>query len=133
MFLTSSDLGFVMLIDDSKVDNYINTKVLELSEKAKDIKVFDNANEALEFLNNSVQIPNVIFLDIYMPSMDGFDFLEEFEKLPDHIKNKTKVLLLSSAYDMLEVEKLKRYHWLSGYITKPLTYESLNSRPIQIQ
>jgi response regulator of citrate/malate metabolism len=119
-------LGRVMLIDDSKVDNFINSKVLELSKRANDVKVFDDASDALEYLSTTTsELPDLIFLDIYMPTMSGFDFLEEFEKLPESRKKNTRIMLLSSAYDTLEVEKLKKYDWLSGCVVKPLTYEIL--------
>lgn len=127
MIESANGIGNVMLIDDSKIDNFINSKVLELSEKADLIQVYDNPVLALEYLNKTEIFPNVIFVDIYMPGMSGFDFLDEFNKLPSDNKKEIKVLLLSSAYDNLEIEKLKKYSWLSGYVVKPLTYETLNS------
>ena len=126
MSLPLADLGFVMLIDDSKVDNFINTKVFELSKRTQAIQVFDNAQKALLFLQTTEKVPNFIFLDIYMPYMDGFDFLEEFEKLPSTVKDTAKVMLLSSSFDTLEAERLKKYSWVYGYLVKPLTHESLN-------
>lgn len=126
MSLAHADLGSVMLIDDSKVDNFINTKVLELSKRTHAIQVFDNAQKALLYLKSTNELPNYIFLDIYMPYMDGFDFLEEFEKLPNSIKETSKILLLSSSFDTLEAERLQKYSWVSGFLVKPLTYESLN-------
>lgn len=116
-----------MLIDDSKIDNFVNSKVLELSEKADKIHVFDDARDALDFLQNTQIFPDVIFVDIYMPKMSGFDFLDEFDRLQINAGREIRVLLLSSAYDNLEIEKLKKYSWLAGYVIKPLTYETLNS------
>jgi len=127
MIESANGIGNVMLIDDSKIDNFINSKVLELSEKADIIQVYDNPILALEYLNKTDIFPNVIFVDIYMPVMSGFDFLDEFYKLPASSKKEIKVMLLSSAYDNLEIEKLRKYSWLSGYVVKPLTYETLNS------
>ena len=125
MSLSTGSLGSVMLIDDSKVDNFVNSKVLELSKKADHVQVFDDASIALEFLKSTEDIPNYIFLDIYMPYMDGFDFLEEYEKLPSLVKENARVILLSSAFETLEIEKLKKYNWVHGYLLKPLTHESL--------
>lgn len=125
-----SGLGFVMLIDDSKIDNYINTKVLEMSGRASQIKAYDSAAEAIEYLKYSKELPNFIFLDLYMPTMDGFDFLEEFEKLGMEKKKSIKVLLLSGAYDTPEVVRIKKHDWISGYLVKPLTYEVLNTEPM---
>ena len=123
--MSTLELGSVMLVDDSRVDSFINCKILELNAITSNVSVFDEAAKALEFLKSSLNIPDLIFLDIYMPSMTGFDFLEEFESLSQHIKDKCKVILLSSAFDTLEMQKLKRFNWISGYIVKPLTYESL--------
>ena len=119
------ELGSVMLVDDSKVDNFINCKILELNAVTSNIRVFDEAAKALEFLKSTINIPDLLFLDIYMPSMTGFDFLEEFQNLSDHVKEKCKVVLLSSAFDNLELQELRKYDWISGLIVKPLTYESL--------
>ena len=124
---SDTSLGSVLLIDDSKTDNFINTKVLELSGKATSIHAFETAANALAFLANAEVFPDLILLDVYMPIMNGFDFLEEYNQLPDAKKKNTKVLLISSAYDTIEIEKLKKYKWVSGYIVKPLTYESLDS------
>ena len=125
----NAGLGFVMLIDDSKIDNYINTKVLEMSGRASLIKAYDSAAEAIDYLRYSKELPNFIFLDLYMPTMDGFDFLQEFEKLNIE-KEKIKVLLLSGAYDTPEVERIKKHNWIAGYLVKPLTYEALNEEPM---
>ncbi len=129
MSSNTTPLGFVMLIDDSKIDNYINTKVLEMTGRTNSIKAFDSASEAIEFLQFTKEYPDLIFLDLYMPTMDGFDFLEEFQKLFMD-KKKIKVILLSGAYDTPEVERLKKYDWISGYLVKPLTYEALNAEPM---
>lgn len=125
-----SGLGFVMLIDDSKIDNYINTKVLEMSGRASLIKAYDSASEAIEYLKYTQQLPDYIFLDLYMPTMDGFDFLEEFARLSAEKKKGIKVLLLSGAYDTPEVERIKKHDWIAGYLVKPLTYEVLNTEPM---
>lgn len=125
MLVSTATLGNVMLIDDSKVDNFVNSKVLELSEKAENIQVYDDAYKALEYLDTTSVFPDVIFLDIYMPIMNGFDFLEDFTKLKK--RGSTKIYLLSSAYDNLEIKKLKKYDWISGYIVKPLTHETIES------
>ena len=127
MIESENGIGNVMLIDDSKIDNFINSKVLELSEKAEMIQVYDNAALALEYLKKTSIFPNVIFVDIYMPKMSGFEFLDEYCKFSESIKKDIKIFLLSSAYDNLEIQNLQKYTWISGCLVKPLTYESLNS------
>ena len=84
----------VMLIDDNEIDNLINQKMIESSGITKHIYIHTGARSALEFLKNIQEIdefaskilPDVIFLDIDMPLMDGFQFLDEFEKLNNELR-----------------------------------------------
>ena len=125
--MSTLELGSVMLVDDSRIDNFINCKVLELNASTTSVSVFDEAIKALDYLKKNVNMPDLIFLDIYMPTMTGFDFLEEFQNLSNQIKEKCKVVLLSSGFDNIELQKLQKYTCISGIIVKPLTYESLQA------
>ena len=79
----------VMLIDDNEIDNLINQKMIEASGITEHIYTHTGARSAIEFLKNMEKLrdtgknvlPEMIFLDIDMPLMDGFQFLDEFEKL----------------------------------------------------
>ena len=75
----------VMLVDDNEIDNIINEKIIEANSFADSILVFQTGQEALDYLkdnqNNEKDLPEIVFLDINMPIMDGFQFLEDFEKL----------------------------------------------------
>ena len=86
----------VMLIDDNELDNFINKKLLENEKFADKILVHQSAQSALEELNklenNPEQLPRIIFLDIMMPHLDGFGFLEEMSKLSDKIKQNSKIM-----------------------------------------
>src|SRR6266404_3879320 len=96
----------VMLIDDNEIDNLINQKMIEAADICENIFVHSGAKGAIEFLKNieklakgplELYLPEVIFLDIDMPLMDGFQFLDEFEKLSDVIKTNSKVVMLTSS------------------------------------
>jgi CheY-like chemotaxis protein len=128
-----SDFKFklVMLIEDSNIDNFINAKVLELTHFAENVITKLSAMSALKYFNEEAKelsdIPDVIFLDIRMPEMDGFQFLEAFEKLPDFIKSKPKIVMLSSSVDTLDQTRAAENEKVFTYISKPLTKENLLS------
>ena len=123
----------VMLIDDNEIDNLINQKMIEATNLSEHIYVHSGAKSAIEFLKNvekltdlSDQIlPDVIFLDIDMPLMDGFQFLDLFDKLNDNTKQHCKIVMLTSSINPQDIDKSKTYSFVKKYINKPLTQQSL--------
>ena len=120
----------VMLVDDNDVDNYISQRMIELSKFADKVLVKNNGKSALEFLeehqNNTEILPDIIFLDISMPIVDGYVFLYEFEKYSDTLKNKSKVVILTSSDNRQDIERMNDNEFVFKYVTKPLTEETLN-------
>ncbi len=119
----------VLLVDDNEVDNLINTKMIENNNFAERIFVNTNSIGALEYLKNldgdkqliMDLVPDILFLDINMPIMDGFQFLEEFEKIGDKIKQHCKIVMLTTSLNPSDEEYSNKNKFVVKYIRKPLT------------
>lgn len=127
--MTSPAIDLVMLVDDNDTDNFISKRIIELTKFAKKIEIKNSGKSALQYLeaekNNDVNLPDLIFLDINMPIVDGFVFLYEFEKFPDNIKQKCKVIILSSSDNKRDIDRIVNNSYVIKFITKPLTDEVL--------
>jgi CheY-like chemotaxis protein len=117
----------VLLIDDDPIINYINKRLMEIHGIAENIISFISPQEALNYLKKSVVYPEVIFLDIYMPMMDGFEFMEEYENFPESIKANTRIMILSSTEDPEEIERVNNNKRFEQFMGKPLNIEHLKS------
>jgi CheY-like chemotaxis protein len=122
----------VMLIDDNEIDNLINQKMIEAASIAENIYTHTGAKSAIEFLKNMEKLevadkvlPDVIFLDIDMPLMDGFQFLDEFEKLTNVAKKKCKIVMLTSSINPQDFNRSKKYENVRLFLNKPLSHDSI--------
>ena len=123
----------VVLIDDNEVDNLINQKLMKSSNFAKFIYTYTSGKSALEFFKNIDKnedfprelIPELILLDINMPIMNGFSFLESFQKLSPNITNNTKIVLLTSSVNPQDIQRADESDFIIEYISKPLNKDKL--------
>ncbi len=122
-------IDLVMLVDDNDTDNFISKRIIEITKFARHVEVKSSGKSALDYLrdNQSVSqnLPNIIFLDINMPIVDGFVFLYEFEKFNELVRNKCKVIILSSSDNKRDIDKIVNNNHVIKFITKPLTEVAL--------
>ncbi|WP_310094517.1 response regulator [Mucilaginibacter pocheonensis] len=113
-----------LLIDDNYIDNFVTRRILESSNFAEEIIVSQSPAEAIRLLRDGDIIPDVIFLDIRMPIMSGFEFLQEYDALPIN-KNDIKIFMLSSSLDPTDMKESLSNKYITQFIHKPLTVKAL--------
>lgn len=111
----------VVLVDDEEADNYIHQRNIEFTGKGKVIKAFQMAENALEWIKCEPQNIDLIFLDINMPKMSGFEFLESYNKLDSQFKAKSVVVMLTSS--LADKDRETAIKLGAKFETKPLTKE----------
>ncbi len=125
----NSVIDLVMLVDDNDTDNFISRRIIEITNFARNVEIKNSGKGALEYLeenkNNPEKLPDIIFLDINMPIVDGFVFLYEFEKFSQEVKEKCKVIILSSSDNKRDIDKIVNNENVIKFITKPLTEVAL--------
>jgi len=115
----------VMFIDDNELDNFINKKLIESENFAAEVQTYLSAPEALAYLKSNATdaalLPDIIFLDIIMPVMDGFAFLEEYARLPENLKLKCKIVMLSTTESFTELNRANQNKYVRKFLNKPLS------------
>ncbi|MGZ3884557.1 MAG: response regulator [Bacteroidia bacterium] len=124
----------VMLLDDNELDNFINEKVIEANHFSEKVYVNSSGKSALEFLSNllvsgsaaSDIYPQAIFIDINMPMMDGFQFIDNLKKIDDKKIKECKLVILTSSIYPEDRAKAKEIGEDITFLNKPLTEAMLN-------
>jgi CheY-like chemotaxis protein len=121
--------SIVCIIDDDKIYQFTITRTIEQEVVVKKILVFSDGEEAIEFLidhvKNQEELPDVIFLDINMPIMDGWQFLEEYIKLKPKVDKKITIYMVSSSVDPADMDRAKKINEITNYLIKPVKQEQL--------
>ena len=123
----TNKLNFIV-IDDSKLDCFIAEKIIKNTGKSETIKSFLQATEALEYIANSPADPHaqtVILVDIQMPVMNGFEFVEAFEKLSNSITANYVIYIISSSINENDLNKVHSFSSVKQFLNKPLTSNNL--------
>lgn len=127
--MANNKVGLVMLVDDNETDNFISEKIIEMGGFAEKVIAMDSGSSALEYLrangDNADSVPDIIFLDINMPFVDGFVFLFEFESFSEIVKSKSKIVILSSSDNKRDIDRIVDNQFVINYVVKPLTTDAL--------
>ena len=115
----------VMVIDDNSIDLYIAGKLMAKHHFAENVLSFDTAMKALDYLeqhhNFPLELPEIILVDIYMPVMSGFDFLEAYDKLSPELKQHCRVYVVSSTIDEDDIRRVTENVNVVGFGVKSLS------------
>jgi CheY-like chemotaxis protein len=126
----------VILIDDNEVDLLLHEKLITLQHISRTVLAFNNANKALEFLSSNIALPRipptVLLLDIQMPEMDGFEFLDAFDSYPHKIKSQCHVIMVSSSLDYGDLNRTYASPMVVKLLRKPLIATELKNAIIEI-
>ena len=116
-----------MLIDDDKSDNFFHEREINKANLSVVVITLESAFETLDYLKSMKEKkkiqPALIFLDINMPKMDGWEFLMEFSQLDKTIQSEVMIMILTTSDNITDKFRAKAWNFVSGYLTKPLTKE----------
>ncbi len=125
-------LNQVLIIDDDDINNFISESIIEVSGVAKSSYTCSTARKALDYLqtlraSEPESLPDAILLDISMPQMNGWEFLDKLKETDILKQKKTVIAMLTSSVYPEDISRAKRYKEVSEYISKPLTEEKMHS------
>jgi len=119
----------VMVIDDNQIDLYIAEMVMATTGFTGKTICVGSAKEALAYLKplyeNPDELPDLIFLDINMPEMTGFDFLNEYQHLPENIRKKCIIMMLTTSLDEDDRKQAEGNQFVRKFLNKPLDRDKL--------
>lgn len=120
----------ILIVDDDRIANFLSEKIISVMGIAHTIQSVTNGQEALDVLisrqHDAVSLPDVIILDLNMPIMDGFGFIQAFQKIDFPGKEKIMIIVVTSSNNPDDISKAKAFG-IEHYLTKPISLESIKS------
>ncbi|MBK9012688.1 MAG: response regulator [Saprospiraceae bacterium] len=129
----SNKLTCILMVDDDKATNFLNRRLLNKMELSESIHVARNGAEAMDYLSTAVEglpdcpCPDLILLDINMPLINGWEFLEHYQEMPEDFKNRIRILILTTSLRDVDVERAKSTPGVKGFLSKPLREGDIKS------
>ncbi len=119
----------IFIIDDDPISIFFTERALQMGGVQAKIQTYLSAEEALTFLRKATvdELPDIIFLDLNMPQVDGWEFLESFEQLQEKARNKSLIYILTSSLDTSDVAKADDYQIVKGFIHKPISSDDIDT------
>ncbi|AVR44950.1 response regulator [Christiangramia fulva] len=127
------------IIDDDKIYVNLVKKIIEIKKLSENLLIYKNGKEALDYFTNIMEnatdenkLPDIIFLDLNMPVMDGWEFLNEFIKVKNNLNKKITLYVVSSSIDPRDLERAKSFNLVTDYLIKPIElkkFEKIFDRP----
>ena len=123
----------VCIIDDDLIYQFLAKEEIEYTNMVNNIMFFNNGEKALQFIKNTLNnneidiLPDIIFLDINMPVMDGWEFLEAYAQIKPKVGKKIIIYMVSSSTDIRDLDRAKSISEVSDYIIKPVSGSQLKS------
>lgn len=114
------------IIDDDKIYVNLVKKIIEIKKLSENLLIYKNGKEALDYFKASLEnlseerLPDIIFLDLNMPVMDGWEFLNEFIKIKNNFNKKITLYVVSSSIDPRDLERAKSFSLVTDYLIKPI-------------
>jgi CheY-like chemotaxis protein len=126
----------VMIIDDDPISNFLSSMAIKKSMLDLPIMEFQEGETALDYLHDNssqhAKIPSIILLDLNMPGMDGWQFLDSYQKLRTQFTHEPKLVILTTSEYVEDYEKSKRYGFVNYYLVKPITVDKMNTLYTQL-
>lgn len=113
----------ILLIDDDPVSNKFNSMIIQRNHPNIEILAVTGAMEAIQYLKEQTRKPDLIFLDLNMPVMNGWDFMDEYHKLNLNIE----IMIITSSEDPKDMDKAENYNEIKGYVVKPISKVTLSN------